>query len=148
MQDHRKTKAQLVEELQALRARLADLEEPDPVTEEMPPAPPEPDGSRNDRRDIEAEIKFIGDFGLTQASAVNLSPGGMCFEVAEEIPFEMEFEFEGDVHQHRAHLVWMKPTGGGGSQLGFRFVPPASTETSGILWLYKELRELNESEDE
>ena len=147
MQDHRKTKAQLVEELQALRARIGGLAEPDTDAGEQTSGVPEPDEFRSDRRDIEAEIKFIGDFGLTQASAVNLSPGGMCFEVAEEIPFEMEFELEGEVHQHRAHLVWMKPTESGGSQLGFRFVPPASTETSGILWLYKELRELNETDE-
>ena len=97
---------------------------------------------------LRAEIKFIGDFGLIQAQGINLSEGGICFEVEGKIPFEMEFEIDGETHEHRANLIWLSQVGKDRSQLGFSFVPPASSETSGLLWLYKELRELNELNDE
>lgn len=137
MQDQKKTKAQLIEELQHLRTRLEDADhgENGSATES---------DIRSDRKDLQAEIKFIGNFGLIQAQGVNLSEGGICFEVGDSIPFEMEFQIEGKMHERRAHLVWMKQLEYGGSQLGFRFVPVASPETSGLLWLYKELKELNE----
>ena len=138
MGDEKKTKAQLIAELVELRSRLTE----DSVVEA------EDADDRNGRKELEAEIKFIGDFGLIQAQGINLSEGGICFEVEGKIPFEMEFEIEGETHEHRANLVWMSQVEQGRCQLGFAFVPPATTETSGLLWLYKELKDWNEPEGE
>ncbi len=87
MQDSKKTKTQLIEELEKLRTRLAVLEK-----ENGAESLAETSGSsRQLRRKLQAEIKFIGDFGLLEASGVNLSEGGICFEMEGEIPFELEF---------------------------------------------------------
>ena len=135
MGDEKKTKAQLITELEELRSRL---------NQESVSADGETDDERNMRKELRAEIKFIGDFGLIQAQGINLSEGGICFEVEGKIPFEMEFELEGETHEHRANLVWMSQVEQGRCQLGFAFVPPATTETSGLLWLYKELKDWND----
>ncbi len=138
MEDQRKTKAQLIAELQELRSRLNDGD----------PSEADSWGSRSQRKQFNAEIKFIGDFGMIQAEGVNLSEGGICFEVDGKIPFEMEFEINGELHEHRANLVWMSQVEKARCKLGFEFIPPATTETSGLLWLYKELKEWNEPEAE
>ena len=48
----------------------------------------------------------------------------------------MEFEIDGELHQHRARMVWMQRLADGRSRFGFQFItaPPSS-----LLWLYKEL---------
>jgi hypothetical protein len=134
MQDQKKTKVQLIEELEQLRARLADLEKQwAPVDR--------PVQRRAQRNELATTIHFVGDFGLLQAQGVDLSENGVCFETAEEIPFDMEFEYQGKLHQHRAQLVWMRLLPNGRSRFGFRFV---SSETSDLLWLYQELDDLPE----
>ena len=109
-----------------------------------PDTDPGPDGARSDRKELKAEIKFIGDFGLIQVRGVNLSEGAICFQVEGQIPFEMEFEIDGDTHEHRANLVWLSQIDDSKCQLGFEFAAPATPESSGLLWLYKELKEMDE----
>ncbi|MBN99030.1 MAG: hypothetical protein CME16_07245 [Gemmatimonadetes bacterium] len=139
MQDSKKTKTQLIEELEKLRTRLAVLEK-----ENGAESLAETSGSsRPLRRKLQAEIKFIGDFGLLEASGVNLSEGGICFEMEGEIPFELEFEIDGQVFEERANLVWMGQGEKSRRQLGFKFVPAEESETSGLLWLHKELNKLD-----
>ena len=133
MVDEKKTKEELIAELQELRSRLNDADS---------------SGTRSQRKQLNAEIKFIGDFGMIQAEGVNLSETGICFEVEGNIPFEMEFEIDGELHEHRARLVWMSRVEQARCKLGFEFMPPATTETSGLLWLYKELKDWNEPEAE
>lgn len=138
MGDEKNTKAQLIAELAGLRSRLSgyffvEAEDAD---------------DRNGRKELKAEIKFIGDFGLIQAQGINLSEGGICFEIEGNIPFEMEFEIEGEKREHRANLVWTSQVEQGRCQLGFASVQPATTETSGLLWLYKEFNNWNEPEGE
>ena len=123
MPDQQKTREQLIGELQDLRSRLAELEERIAEKEEKPPAPQPQHGSRSHRRELPTEIHVIGDFSLIQARGVNVSESGICFEVNYDIPFEMEFEQEGELHQHRAHLVWMRQLEDGRNQFGFQFVP-------------------------
>ena len=143
-QDSKKTKIQLIEELENLRTRLAEL---DKENEAEIVAKPSSAGCQL-RRKLRAEIKFIGDFGLMKASGINLSEGGICFEVEGDIPFEMEFEIDGQKHEQRAHLIWVSQVAKGRSQLGFKFVLPESDETSALLWLYKELDLLDELGEE
>ena len=132
MQDSKKTKAQLIEELAELKKRLAELtdEQPDEATETTDSSP------RSTRKEIETAIQLIGDFGLVEAQGLDLSDSGIGFELAEDIPFDMEFEVDGNLHQHRAHMVWMQRLDHGRSRLGFQFI---AAPTSSLLWLYKEL---------
>ena len=117
MQDSKKTKAQLVEELAELRARLAALSSSDaaPATDEGEDSRP-----RLTRSEIQTSIQFIGDFGLVEAKGLDLSDSGIGFELEEDIPFDMEFEIDGELHQHRARMVWMQRLDDGRSRFGFQ----------------------------
>ena len=138
MQDGKKTKAQLISELNDVRGRLAALE--GKVVSLGEDLAKEDDGAsrRAAREELNTPIQFIGDFDLIEARGVDLSSGGICFDAEADIPFEMEFQTNGDTKKYRAHLVWMKPLGNGRSRLGFRFV---ANESSRLLWIYKELKE-------
>ncbi len=118
----------LEEEIRALRARLAELEKQ--RSHQKNP-------QRSARNELSTPIHFIGDFGLIEASGIDLSDGGICFETNEDIPFDMEFEYKGTVHQHRGHMVWMRRLEDGRCRFGFQF---HSDSPSGMLWLYKELK--------
>lgn len=85
-----------------------------------------PEGSpahRTPRLEISADIEFIGDFDIVRARGVNLSGGGICFEISECLPFEMRFEANGEKHTHRARLVWLKRLEDGACRFGFEFEP-------------------------
>ena len=83
---------------------------------------------RPTRKAIESHIEFIGDFDIVSASGVDLSEGGICFDVTECLPFEMRFEMDGVNHHHRAKLVWMRRLTEGGYRFGFEFLPPSESE--------------------
>jgi len=131
MQDSQKTKAQLIEELAECRDRLAAL-----TDESAADAAAAADATRPERSQLQTSIQFIGDFGLVEAKGLDLSEGGIGFELEQDIPFDMEFEIDGELHQHRARMVWMQRLADGRSRFGFQFItaPPSS-----LLWLYKEL---------
>ena len=131
MQDSQKTKAQLIEELAECRDRLAAL-----TDETAADAAAAADATRPERSQLQTSIQFIGDFGLVEAKGLDLSEGGIGFELEQDIPFDMEFEIDGELHQHRARMVWMQRLADGRSRFGFQFItaPPSS-----LLWLYKEL---------
>ena len=133
MQDHEKSKEQLIDELQDLRARLADLEPAGPSEKEAQSSGTEQ--SRYPRNDIEAPIVFIGGFNLIYAQGLNLSQGGVCFEISEHLPFEMEFDLGGEVHKHAANLIWMNRLPTGRSRLGLEF---ESANALALLEAYKE----------
>jgi hypothetical protein len=138
MQDSKKTKAQLISELNDVRGRLAALETKVVSLGEEVDQGDDGVSRRDKREELNTSIQFIGDFDLIEAKGVDLSTGGICFDADSDIPFEMEFHSDGSTQKYRAHLVWMKPLGNGRSRLGFRFVPE---ESSRLLWIYKELKE-------
>ena len=93
MQDSKKTKAQLIAELAELKNRLAELtgkpsDETTKTTETTNSHP------RSTRNEIETTIQLIGDFGLVEAKGLDLSDGGIGFELEDDIPFDMEFEVD------------------------------------------------------
>ena len=67
-------------------------------------------------------IEFIGDFDVVQAQGIDLSEGGVCFGTADGLPFEMRIELDGEVHLHRAHLIWMQQQAHGTYRFGLKFV--------------------------
>ncbi len=129
MPEQKRNKSQLIEELNKLKEQIATLEA---ELAEQTNAP------RSERNELATSIQFIGDFGLVDAKGIDLSASGIGFEVDEDIPFDMEFEYEGELHQHRANLIWMRRLENGSSRFGFQFAP---TSPSGLLWLYRELKD-------
>lgn len=105
MDDQQKTQAKHIAELQELRRSQE-----------------EESARRAARVGLDAQIEVIGNFDVLRASGINLSASGICFEVAEDLLFEMRFVSQGKIHQHRARLMWMKRIGEGGCRLGFNFV--------------------------
>ncbi len=130
-EDCDKSREQLIAELRELRERQTS----DKQGNESETGSPQPRASRDQ---LQTEIQFIGDFGLVKARGIDLSDGGICFEVDEDIPFDMEFKLDGEIHRYRARLVWMRRQVEGSSRFGFEFLeaPP-----SDLLWLYRELKD-------
>lgn len=122
MKDDEKTKAQLIEELEALRRKVAEFEagsiKSGPESKEHFRCPK----TRAPRVNLNAGIEFIGDFDVLEAKGINISEGGICFELTRNLPFEMQFELDGKLHRYRAHLVWVKQIEEGGCRFGLQFI--------------------------
>ena len=105
-----------MEEVQELRRRITELEQQlsecraTGLKERMPRYP------------MEADIEFIGDFDIINAKGVNISSGGICLMLSEDLPFEMQFEQDGRMQQRRAYLIWLRRLETGGYHFGFKFV--------------------------
>ena len=112
--------AKLVDELEAARNHVAELEARLASMEQ------ETLTRRQERQPLEADIEFIGDFDIIGAKGIDLSEGGICFEVSEPLTFEMRFDVHKQTHSHRAQLIWVKSLSTGGYHLGFKFIPPVS----------------------
>ncbi len=123
MEESRKTKIQLLDEIERLRRRVAELEAASPSASSPKGVAISGSSSRSPRIQMEAVIEFIGDFDVVQARGVNLSEGGICFEVVGPLPFEMKFDMQGREMRQRAHLLWMKRLSDEKFRYGFRFVP-------------------------
>jgi hypothetical protein len=71
---------------------------------------------------LDARISFIGEFDIVEALGVNLSAGGICIEMKDDMYYEMKFENEGSEIFRRARLVWSRRLEKGGCRLGLEFV--------------------------
>ncbi len=133
MEDNDKTKDQLIQELQDLRAQVSDAVEP-------PPPRPETDendsASRAQRTTMSGPITFVGAFSLVEARGVDVSDSGICFELAEDLLFEMEFEMAGELERHNARIVWIKKLEDGKHRWGFEFV---ESDSMSVLEIYQTL---------
>ena len=128
MNDYKKTKAELVKELEAVRRVLAKVKS-------------EPDGPKSDKEwesqavrqprwELDAAIEFIADFDIIKAKGINISEGGICFELDDDLPFEMQFRHKECLHRQRACLIWVKRLSRGGYRFGLKFVPPEDDPNS------------------
>ena len=124
MKDYQKTKAQLIDELETLRRRVTELESKTDVSATKAENNSKQWIARSPRVELYVDIEFMGDFDIVQAKGINLSEGGICFEIAEALPFEIQFALEGKIRKHRAHLIWMKRMPEGGYRFGLKFVRP------------------------
>ncbi len=61
-----------------------------------------------------------------EVKGVNLSDGGMCFDVDNALIFDLKFEHEGKVHMRNARLIWMERLSEERFRLGFKFVKSES----------------------
>jgi len=122
MEDDEKTRAELVAELAELRQRMGRLERQLARCQGedgfLPAAPAE----RPERTEMPTHVHVIPDFDIVEAEGINISDGGICFAIDEDLPFELRFELGGEQHMHRAHLVWVKRRPTDGYHFGFMFV--------------------------
>jgi hypothetical protein len=128
MTDADKTREALVAELAEARAETDALRDKAAALESRLAERVRKPSPRQPRREIQADIEFIADFDLVRAEGIDLSEGGICFEVGRDLPFEMRFELEGRRRENRANLVWVRRIGDGRYRLGFQFVPPEDVD--------------------
>ncbi len=84
---------------------------------------------RPERLPLDADVEFIGDFDVLQAKGINISEGGIAFEVEGGLPFEMRFNSGEENTEYRAELVWMKRLPSGGYRMGLKFVGQGLDQT-------------------
>ena len=121
MNDEQKTKKELVEELEAMRRQVAAMKsEIERLKSEKTEEFDDP-VFRQPRREFNGGIEFIADFDIIKAQGVNISEGGICFDIDDDLPFEMQFRHEKKLHRHRAYLVWVKRLSEGGYRFGLKF---------------------------
>ncbi len=120
MVDCKQDKNRLAEELCSLKSYVAKLEDKLKSLTERP----EVDVKSREfpRIPLDARISFIGEFDIVEALGVNLSAGGICIEMKDDMYYEMKFENEGSEIFRRARLVWSRRLEKGGCRLGLEFV--------------------------
>lgn len=124
MKDELKTKSQLMEELEQMRRRVEELESQLGRMEREKAEARRELSRRQERKGLRANIEFITDFDIVDARGIDISEGGISFELFEELPFELRFELENRLHHYRANLVWVKRIPEGGFRFGLMFVRP------------------------
>ena len=118
------TREQLIGELTELRQQVEALK----ATE----APQEMKGSyelRSERSSLEAQIEFIGDFDIVEASGVDMSDGGICFDMSGALCFDMKVTTSDWEQIQRANLAWIKRLESG-YRFGFEYVPTSQVQDS------------------
>lgn len=118
------------DEAAELRSQLADMQRQLACLD--PAGAPEAvagngEAVRSNRSSLEARIEFMGDFDIVEASGVDVSEGGICFEVSDTLCFDMKVTTPEGEQIHRGNLVWMKRLDDGGCRLGFEFVPTSQS---------------------
>lgn len=128
MDDQEKSKAELIEELETMRGAVTNLEARVQHLESLRPSSTVVLGEREQREALHSRVEFIADFDVLEAMGLNISEGGISFEMYEDLAFEMRFEINGGVQHHRAHLVWVKKLSSGGYRFGLRFADEGAGE--------------------
>ncbi len=73
------------------------------------------------RTKFSTDIEFAGAFDIIEAEGVNISEGGICFEIGMPLVFDMQFEKEGDMISRRASLMWVEKREESGFYVGLKF---------------------------
>ena len=76
MKDYKKTKAQLIDELNALRQQVAELKSKTDIVEKKAESISKKWIARSPRVELYVDIEFTGDFDTVQAKGINLSVVG------------------------------------------------------------------------
>jgi hypothetical protein len=117
-------KSHLNEELEELRQLVEERDLESAASDTEGKVIPRELITRPPRGAFHGDIEFIGDFDIVKAKGINLSEGGICFELSEALPFEMKLMHEGKILKFRAHLTWIKKLPAGGYRFGLKFVRP------------------------
>lgn len=121
MKDEEKSREQLMGELETMRRVTAQLEAKVADMEAREKERSRVWVERSLRVGLRTNIEFAASFQRVQARGINLSEGGICFELDESMPFRMKFEVRGKRHEHNARLIWAKRLQKGGYRFGFKF---------------------------
>ena len=127
MSEERRTREELLQELAQRRREVAELEQRLELGKKATTAPAA--ATRQDRIPLDTTIEFIGDFDVAKARGVDLSEGGVCFELDEDLPFEMRFKMDGKEQTRRARCVWLRSKPDKGYFLGLQFIEPEPGES-------------------
>jgi hypothetical protein len=119
MEKEHPSKDRIIEEIKTLRKQINQLEAKISGSEKKKGS----EYRKDPRETFDADIEFIGDFDVVNATGINISKGGICFEVSQSLPFDIRFRDEDKTHDLRAHLVWMVRLPNGKFRFGFRFSP-------------------------
>lgn len=80
------------------------------------------------RRPFSSKVEFIANFDVMEAGGINISDGGVAFEVAQGLSFDMRLPDHSGDQVHQAELVWLKRRPDGSVRLGFKFTKKETEE--------------------
>jgi hypothetical protein len=118
----KKTRDELIEDLETLRRRLANLEvEMLDGSLDLGPVL-NPSQRAEERTFLGAIVEFSPQFGNVDATGVNSSKGGVCFETDSPLCFRLKIRDTDGERVRDARLVWVNRGPDETSQLGFEFI--------------------------
>jgi hypothetical protein len=131
MNDIPQLKDDLLLEIDYLRGRLRRLEEDLAKFDGDASAAWEELNPREERRPFEGTFTFSGDFDEVEARGVDLSSGGVCFEIGGDLPFSLQVRQGEEVIERSASLAWAQRLGDGKCRFGFEFTDDPTDDDLG-----------------
>ncbi len=122
MDDLKKTRDELIEDLESLRRQIASLEvEMFDGALDLGPVL-NPSQRAEERKLLGADVEFHFREVSATAKGINSSAGGVCLEIGTPLQFRLKLPSgEGQV-ERLAELVWVYGEVGRPSRLGFKFI--------------------------
>lgn len=80
------------------------------------------DNRGNPRWDIETELELNINPESLEATSVNLSDTGICFDTAKPLEIDIKFSIANQPESHTGRLVWAKKKPDGGFSYGFEYI--------------------------
>ncbi len=122
MQNIQKAKEHVLQQMDDLRKRLGQLEADLELLNEDADQGWDLLNPREKRPDYDGDLTLGGDFAEVEAHGVDLSEGGVCFEVQEDLTFVLFLKVDDEDVERRASLAWSRRMADGRTRLGFKFV--------------------------
>ncbi|MFT5285435.1 MAG: hypothetical protein ACI8TQ_001600 [Planctomycetota bacterium] len=128
MQELPQLKDDLILEIDFLRERLAKLEK-DLVRYDANNGKAWAEvNPREERKPFVGTFSFTGDFDEVEARGVDLSPGGVCFEIGGDLPFSLQMRQGAKIIERSGSLAWARRMAEGKCRFGFEFTDLAPEE--------------------
>jgi hypothetical protein len=121
MQEFPQAKEDVLLEMDYLRKRLRGLEEDLERLDADADEGWELLNPREERAPYDGVISFTGEVENVLAHGVDLSEGGVCFEVQQDLDFTLRMMLGDDDTRRKAKLAWAQRMGDGRTRFGFEF---------------------------
>lgn len=82
-----------------------------------------PNSGRTERKPVRAEVEFYVGDAIMKAISVNVSEGGIRFDMEEPIKICLRMEMDGQLINREAQIVWARRMPTGGVTYGFEYTP-------------------------
>jgi len=128
MQDIPQLKDDLILEIDYLRSRLQKLEDDLIQFDEQASSGWDELNPRQERKPFEGTFTFAGNFEEVEARGVDLSEGGVCFEIGGDLPFALQVRYGARIVERIGSLAWAQRLGNGKCRFGFEFLDKAPDE--------------------